>query len=73
MAGDRNRLLFSAHSLQAFADCERRFELQYLDELVWPAVETEPVLKSEHYLAAGRRFHEMIQREILGIPVPDPD
>lgn len=72
-AKDRSKLVFSAHSLQAFADCERRFELQYIDELVWPAVETEPVLKSEQYLADGRRFHEMIQQDILGIPVTPPD
>lgn len=72
-AKDRSKLIFSAHSLQAFADCERRFELQYIDELVWPAVETEPVLKSEQYMADGRRFHEMIQQDILGIPVTVPD
>ena len=64
-------LVFSANNLQVFEDCERRFELRYLKELKWPAVETEPVLESEQFLANGRRFHEMIQRDILGISIPD--
>ena len=72
MPRSKEELIFSANSLQAFADCERRFELNYLDELKWPAVETEPVLKSEHFLADGRRFHEMIHQDLLGIPVMEP-
>lgn len=72
MPRDKNELIFSANSLQSFSDCERRFELKYLEELQWPAVEAEPVLKSERFLADGRRFHEMIHQDILGIPVVEP-
>ena len=67
-----NSLVYSANSLQTFVDCQRRFELQYLQNLKWPAVEIEPVLKSEQFLENGRKFHEMIQRDLLGIPVPEP-
>lgn len=72
MPRNKEELIFSANSLQTFSDCERRFELKYLEELRWPAVEAEPVLKSEHFLADGRRFHEMIHQDILGIPVVEP-
>ena len=72
MFKSKNDLVFSANSLQSFDDCQRRFELRYLQELKWPAVETEPVLESEQFLANGRRFHEMVHRDILGIPVPEP-
>ena len=58
MIQSRDDLVFSANNLQVFEDCERRFELRYIKELKWPAVETEPVLKSEEFLAQGRRFHE---------------
>ena len=71
MPQPKEDLVFSANNLQVFDDCERRFELRYIKELKWPAVEMEPVLKSEEFLANGRRFHEMIQRDILGIAVPD--
>ena len=67
------QLSFSAHSLQAYVDCARRFELSYLEELKWPAVESEPLLQSERHMVDGRRFHEMVHRDTLGIPVPTPD
>ena len=72
MAKDREALLFSAHSLQAYADCERRFELSYLEELTWPAVESEPLLENERHMADGRRFHEMVHRDTLAISVTVP-
>ena len=67
------QLSFSAHSLQAYVDCARRFELSYLEELKWPAVESEPLLQSERHMADGRRFHDMVHRDALGISVPVPD
>jgi len=67
------QLSYSAHSLQAYVDCARRFELSYLEELKWPAVESEPLLQSERHMTDGRRFHEMVHRDTLGILVPVPD
>jgi hypothetical protein len=72
MTKARGSLLFSAHSLQAYVDCERRFELSYLEELEWPAVESEPLLESERHMADGRRFHEMVHRDALGLAVSAP-
>lgn len=65
-------LVFSAHSLQTYVDCARRFELSYLDGLVWPAVESEPLLESEAFLRNGRIFHEMVHQDLLGLPVSVP-
>ena len=69
---DTASLLFSAHSLQAYVDCPRQFELNYLQELKWPAVEKEPLLESERHMADGRRFHEMVHRDTLGLTVATP-
>ncbi len=71
LALKKQSLIFSAHSLQTYVDCARRFELSYLDGLVWPAVEREPVLESERFLENGRIFHEMVHQDILGIPIAD--
>ena len=59
---------FSAHKLQAYADCARRFELQYREELQWPAVPQEPLLAYEQHMENGRLFHEMVERDLNGIP-----
>lgn len=63
---------YSANSLQMYSDCARRYELTYLEGLVWPAVEQEPVLESERFLKNGRVFHEMVHRDLLGLPVLHP-
>lgn len=59
---------FSQASLQDFMDCRRRFQLRYLQHVVWPAVESEPVLENERFLQQGARFHRMIQQYLLGVP-----
>ncbi|MFK7847482.1 MAG: PD-(D/E)XK nuclease family protein, partial [Rhodothermales bacterium] len=71
-SNNKSSPIFSAHSLQTYVDCPRRYELGYLEGLVWPAVEREPVLDSERFLENGRIFHEMVHRDILGIPVANP-
>ena len=59
---------FSQASLQDFMDCRRRFQLRYLQHVVWPAVESEPILENERYLQQGARFHHMIQQHLVGVP-----
>jgi hypothetical protein len=59
---------FSQSSLQDFVDCCRRFELRYLLQLAWPAVESEPVLENERFMQQGSAFHLMVHQLLLGIP-----
>ena len=59
---------FSQSSLQEYTDCPRRFQLRYLEQLHWPAVETEPVLENERRQAEGQAFHRLIQQYLLGLP-----
>jgi len=59
---------FSQSSLQDYADCSRRFQLRYLDKLVYPAEETEPALENEKHLQEGQQFHRLAQQYLLGIP-----
>ncbi|MBN1454549.1 MAG: PD-(D/E)XK nuclease family protein [Anaerolineales bacterium] len=59
---------FSQSSLQDYADCPRRFQLRYLDQLVYPAAESEPALENERHLLEGQHFHRLAQQHLLGIP-----
>jgi len=64
-------LTYSAHSIQDFVDCPRRFELKYLLRQPWPAVLSEPVLEIERKSQMGIRFHQIVQQIVSGIRVED--
>lgn len=59
---------FSQSALQDYVECNRRFELRYLDRLKWPAVEAEPHVQHERHLALGQQFHRLVQQLIVGVP-----
>jgi hypothetical protein len=59
---------FSQSSLQDYSDCNRRFQLRYIEQLQWPAVETAPVLENERRQVEGQQFHRMVQQYLLGLP-----
>jgi hypothetical protein len=59
---------FSQSSLQDYADCARRFQLRYIEQLQWPAVETAPVLENERRQLEGQQFHLMVQQSLIGLP-----
>jgi hypothetical protein len=61
--------IFSQSSLQDFVDCPRRFQLRYLEQMSWPAVETEPLLENEKRQQNGRSFHLLVQQHLLGLGV----
>lgn len=60
---------FSQSSLQDYLDCPRRFQLRYIFEQPWPAVEYEPLLEHERYAELGRRFHRLIEQHMAGLPL----
>lgn len=60
--------LFTQGKLQDYLDCQRRFELKYLLEQSWPAVEVEPAETYEASTLLGQRFHQMVHQYLLGIP-----
>lgn len=62
---------FSQSNLQDFSDCPRRFQLKYINQLSWPAVEAEPALKNERLLILGNNFHKLAQQHFLGVPKED--
>ncbi|MEA3350200.1 MAG: PD-(D/E)XK nuclease family protein [Chloroflexota bacterium] len=64
---------FSQSSLQDFVDCQRRFQLRYIQRLVWPAVKAEPALENELYLQRGAQFHQIAHQHLLGIPAEKLD
>ena len=59
---------FSQSSLQDYTDCARRFQLRYIEQLHWPAVETEPVLVNERRQQEGQLFHRLVQQHQIGLP-----
>lgn len=60
---------FSASSLQDFMECARRFQLRYLMAQDWPSPAAEPLAEAEEVYEAGRRFHLLMQRYWLGLPI----
>jgi CRISPR/Cas system-associated exonuclease Cas4 (RecB family) len=60
--------LFNQGNLQDFVDCRRRFQLRYVQDIAWPAVDSEPVLENERLLRRGQDFHHMIYQYLCGVP-----
>jgi CRISPR/Cas system-associated exonuclease Cas4 (RecB family) len=58
---------FSQASLQDYVDCRRRFQLRYLLELAWPAIQAEPAEEQEIHARQGELFHRLVQQHQLGI------
>jgi CRISPR/Cas system-associated exonuclease Cas4 (RecB family) len=54
--------------LQDYVDCARRFELRYMQQLSYPAIETEPALENEKHKQEGEYFHRLAQQYLVGIP-----
>jgi CRISPR/Cas system-associated exonuclease Cas4 (RecB family) len=59
---------FSQASLQDYVDCRRRFQLRYLLELAWPAIEAEPADEYEAQLRQGEAFHRLVHQHQAGVP-----
>ena len=60
---------FSQASLSDYAECARRFQLRYVLQQQWPAVESEPLLERERLADLGQRFHRLVQQYVHGLPV----
>mgnify|MGYP000882756162 FL=1 len=59
---------FTQQNLQDFSDCPYRFFLKHIQQLEWPAVESEPVIAQEALIDLGTRFHMLCQQYLSGIP-----
>jgi len=57
---------FSQSSLQAYANCPRRFWLAYVEQLPWPALETKPFDAYEEQMRLGSHFHQIVRRAESG-------
>lgn len=64
-------LTLSRSGLTDFLACQRRFQLRYLKRLPWPQGPYPPETKAR--LALGDRFHQLVERHYLGLPIPAAD
>jgi CRISPR/Cas system-associated exonuclease Cas4 (RecB family) len=62
-----NLIALSQSSLQDYNDCPRRFQLRYIDQLSYPAIETEPAIENEKHQREGEYFHRLVQQYLIGI------
>ena len=62
---------FSSSSLQDFEDCRYRFWLRYIQQVAWPAVQSEPAMESERRMQLGGRFHQLAQAYFSGVPAAE--
>lgn len=60
---------FTQSKLQDFVDCERRFYLRYILNQLWPSPLAEPQGKFEQAMKRGARFHQLVERHQLNIPL----
>ncbi len=60
-------LILSQSSLQDYVDCPRRFELRYLLDLRWPALETQQALELEVSQQRGHDFHHLLHQHAMGV------
>jgi RecB family exonuclease len=58
---------FSQSNLTDFTTCARRFELKYLWQLRWPAIEAEPIQEGEQLRQLGLDFHRLVQQHLAGL------
>jgi CRISPR/Cas system-associated exonuclease Cas4 (RecB family) len=61
-------LTISRAGLTDFLTCQRRFQLRYQQRLPWPQEPLTAVVKKR--LALGDRFHQMVERHYLRLPIP---
>jgi hypothetical protein len=64
-------LTLSQARLLAFLTCRRRFQLRYLDQLSWPVTPLMPRQRSS--VEQGRKFHQLLERFFLNLPVNEID
>lgn len=62
---------FTQSNLQDFVDCERRFYLRHIEQQRWPAPLAEPQGMVEQALKRGARFHQLVERHQVGVPLDD--
>jgi hypothetical protein len=60
-------LTLSRAMLDSFRVCRRRFQIRYLEAVPWPVLLLEPEVEKARDL--GNRFHQMVNRHFLGLPV----
>ena len=63
-----NIFQFSQSSLQDYVDCQRRFQLRYIQQRAWPALEAEPAMDNELFMQRGSQFHHMAHQYWLEVP-----
>jgi hypothetical protein len=64
----RNDFIFSQSNLQDYRDCQKRFELKYIKQIAWPAIDMEPATEYEDHIEKGIMFHNMVHQHLSGVP-----
>ncbi len=60
---------FTQNNLQDMVDCPRRFQLRYVLEQRWPALEAAPAIEHEKQIDQGTAFHQLVESTLRGVPV----
>ena len=58
---------FSQGSLQAFEDCQRLFQLRYVNKVSWPVYEQGTLKQFDEQLERGTVFHHWVHQFYRGI------
>lgn len=63
-------LTLTRHHLTTFLACRRQFQLRFKEAYPWPVRPQDAA--QQRALMRGQRFHEMLHRHFLGLPVAAP-
>ena len=64
-------ITLSRSKITAFLNCQRQFQLRYLDQIAWPSVPLSEQMETA--VSRGHRFHQLIEQSFLGLPTSTRD
>ena len=59
--------LITQSALQAYSNCPRLYQLQYLQQVAWPAERFDPQSQTESAIRDGETFHRLVHQYLLAI------
>ncbi|MEM7334823.1 MAG: PD-(D/E)XK nuclease family protein [Chloroflexota bacterium] len=64
-------LTLSRSKITSFLNCQRQFQLRYLEQIAWPSLPLSEQMETA--VARGTRFHQLIEQSLNQLPIANRD